>query len=254
MVDATLRIAPDRPRSNFELAGAPGGVAMGGSQIIVRGIVVVGIAVSTATVGGCTHWWGDDRRAYGSLKDNVVATPATKVATPSRRTTTGSIDARPAAAVVTARPVEAPIPPPLTATTTPAPPSPPATSPIETANIDRAKPTPEAVDSVQAANDRARLEARIISLQLLEEGVRLVSMGRVIEGRTRLFAAMEGANPEVLLALARSFDTFYLDKIATSDGSPDPVRALALYQRAVERGSIQAAEDLARLTASWPAR
>ena len=223
---------------------------MGGNQIIVRGIVVVGIAVSAATVGGCTHWWGDDRRAYGSLKDDAVPKSAPKVASPARRTTTGSIDARPATAVVAARPVDA-VKPPSTTASTPAPPPPPATSPIETANIDRAKPAPEAVDSVQAANDRARLEARIISLQLLEEGVRLVSMGRVIEGRTRLFAAMEGANPEVLLALARSFDTFYLDKIATSDGSPDPVRALALYQRAVERGSIQAAEDLARLTASW---
>ena len=226
---------------------------MGGNQIIVRGIVVVGIAVSAATVGGCTHWWGDDRRAYGSLKDDAVPKSAPKVASPARRTTTGSIDARPATALVAARPVDA-VKPPSTTASTPAPPPPPATSPIETANIDRAKPAPEAVDSVQAANDRARLEARIISLQLLEEGVRLVSMGRVIEGRTRLFAAMEGANPEVLLALARSFDMYYLEKLATSDGTPDAVRALALYQRAVERGSIQAAEDLARLAASWRAR
>lgn len=224
------------------------------SRVVSKGIAVAVIVGAAALVGGCTHWWEDSRRTYGSLKDDSVAKPAAKVATPVRRTTTGSIDPqKPTATIAVAKAVE----PPSTSAPTAAavlpvpapPPAPAASAPIETSSTDLSKPAPETVDSIQAANERARLEARIISRQLYEEGERLISMGRVIEGRTRLFAAMEGANPDVLLALARSFDAFYLSKLGSSDGAPDPVRAVALYQRAIERGSQQAAEDLARLKA-----
>lgn len=222
------------------------------SRVVSKGIAVAVIVSAAVLAGGCTHWWDDSRRSYGSLKDDPVTKPAAKVAMPARRTTTGSIDPRlPTVTAAVAKAVEPPLPlpPPTAAAASVPPPLPPASAPIETASTNTSKPAPETVDSIQAANDRARLEARIISRQLYEEGERLVSMGRVIEGRTRLFAAMEGANQEVLLALARSFDAFYLSKLSSSDGAPDAVRATALYQRAIERGSSQAGEDLARLKA-----
>lgn len=229
-------------------------------RAVSKRISVAVVVATAALAGGCTHWWENVEKHFGSLKDDSVSMPAAKVATPKavRRTTTGSIDPRtPTASIATAPPTESTVPAPSPAAaaaaaataTLPAPSLPPATAPIETASTDTSKPAPDTVDSIQAANARARIEARIISRQLYEEGERLISMGRVIEGRTRLFAAMEGANPEVLLALGRSFDAFYLSKLASSDGAPDAVRAVALYQRAIERGSTQAVEDLARLKA-----
>ncbi len=52
--------------------------------------------------------------------------------------------------------------------------------------------------------------------------------------------------PEVLLALARSYDTYYLSRLPTADAAPDMQRALVLYERAVERGAIEANADLER--------
>lgn len=71
--------------------------------------------------------------------------------------------------------------------------------------------------------------------------------GNVIEARKRFIAAMNGPIPDSLLALARSFDTFYLSKLPKSDGAPDMARALTLYERAAERGAPEAAADLERI-------
>lgn len=84
----------------------------------------------------------------------------------------------------------------------------------------------------------------------LEEGRTLFAAGQVIESRKRFMAALNGPIPEALLALARSFDTFYLSQLPRSDGAPDVTRATILYERAVERGSVEAQADLARLKAT----
>ena len=82
--------------------------------------------------------------------------------------------------------------------------------------------------------------------RLLLEGQRLFNQGRVLDARRRFIAAMNGPVPEVLLALARSYDTYYLSRLPAADAAPDMQRALVLYERAVERGAIEANADLER--------
>ncbi len=82
--------------------------------------------------------------------------------------------------------------------------------------------------------------------RLLLEGQRLFDQGRVLDARRRFIAAMNGPVPEVLLALARSYDTYYLSRLPIADAAPDMQRALVLYERAVERGAIEANADLER--------
>lgn len=82
--------------------------------------------------------------------------------------------------------------------------------------------------------------------RLLTEGRALFEEGRVVEARRRFIAAMNGPLPDVLLALARTYDTYYLSRLPRSDAAPDMQRALVLYERAVERGAVEANEDLKR--------
>jgi len=82
--------------------------------------------------------------------------------------------------------------------------------------------------------------------QMLSEGLILFEEGKVVQARRRFVAAMNGPVPEVLLALARSYDTYYLSRLPTADGAPDMQRALQLYERALERGASEAAPDLDR--------
>jgi hypothetical protein len=81
---------------------------------------------------------------------------------------------------------------------------------------------------------------------MLAEGLALFEQGKVVQARRRFVAAMNGPVPEVMLALARSYDTYYLSRLPTSDAAPDMQRALILYERALERGAGEAAPDLAR--------
>jgi hypothetical protein len=114
-----------------------------------------------------------------------------------------------------------------------------ATAPIVTASTaipaPRPAPTPTADDS------------RLISTELLAEGRRLFGLGMVLEARKRLSAAMDGAPPEVLLTLARTFDAHYLSALRQPDAYPEMDRALAFYRKAAERGSEEALEDIARI-------
>ena len=120
---------------------------------------------------------------------------------------------------------------------------------LATASVTEPEPAvaPAERPADRAKRTRSDNDARTVSLQLLAEGQRLFAIGKVMEARRRYFAAMDGPVPEVLLSLARSFDTHYLSRLQNPDGAPDMTRALALYERAAERGSAEANADLARI-------
>ena len=84
---------------------------------------------------------------------------------------------------------------------------------------------------------------------MLSEGQAFFDSGKVLQARRRFIAAMNGPNPEVLLALGRSYDTYYLSRLPASDAAPDMQRALVLYERALERGANTATADLERTRA-----
>ncbi|MDX2157051.1 MAG: hypothetical protein SFW09_11140 [Hyphomicrobiaceae bacterium] len=83
--------------------------------------------------------------------------------------------------------------------------------------------------------------------RLLAEGQALFETGKVVEARRRFVAAMNGPLPEVLLALGRSYDTYYLSRLPAADGAPDLRRALVLYERAADRGAVEANADAERV-------
>ena len=85
---------------------------------------------------------------------------------------------------------------------------------------------------------------------VIEQGRNFFLAGKVLEARKRFILALNGLSPDATLALARTFDTYYLSRLASSDGAPDMQRAVQLYQSAVERGSVAARIDLERTRAT----
>lgn len=214
----------------------------------------VAIAASAAGLlaAGCAH---HDARSYrrGSVKDDspahhrpVAATAAGRpVKIASEPGGSGMPAATPVATASIARAPAAdpkPAPPP---SVEPAVLSKQRDVPAPPAAALQSAPPPSAAAPAPAQPDR-----RLISRELVAEGQRLFSMGQVMEARKRYFAAMDGMIPEVLLALARSFDGHYISKVPHPDGVQDLVRARALYERAAEHGSKDAVADLARIKAA----
>ena len=189
-----------------------------------RRIRPMGLLVMTVAfgLGGCMHRDHDSMasRSYGSLKDHSqVSAPAKKA--PSSPRVHASNDGprvlpplKQQPAAVAAPAVSAPAP---AAPTAVVPATPPSTV-LDAATVER----------------------------LLIEGQRLFESGKVLEARRKFIAAMNGPVPEVLLALARTYDTYYLSRLPAADAAPAMHRALVLYERAVDRGAIEANADLER--------
>ncbi|MEZ5815876.1 MAG: hypothetical protein R3D44_02195 [Hyphomicrobiaceae bacterium] len=192
---------------------------------------------------------------YGSLKDDIVTGSTERVAkAPVRKTKVvreSRIEPRQKETVASAAPAPAP------AQAMKAPP-PEVKRAVEPKPAEAEKPTsPPAAKTPIVAPATAKKPAApepplppvdepAAVAEMLAEGLGLFEQGKVVQARRRFVAAMNGPVPEVLLALARSYDTYYLSRLPTSDGAPDMQRALVLYERALERGAKEAAPDLER--------
>lgn len=229
--------------------------------------------VTSLGLGGCMHQahWTERHTTHRSLKDhpptatkpvpaaaavapaNIAPASGPRVLPPLRQTTATpampqKLDATPekplapAEASATPPAVAPATAPPSTVTVAPRPSLPPSAAPIAPrppAAAPQVLPSPPE-PPLPTVLDAAGVE------RLLSEGQRLFNQGRVLDARRRFIAAMNGPVPEVLLALARSYDTYYLSRLPTADAAPDMQRALVLYERAVERGAIEANADLER--------
>ena len=217
------------------------------------GVIGMALAAATLVFGGCAriaeHWgiepWNIEQ--HGSIKDNpaperpasaVKSRRATNVAAPRGPVTTKpaepqiAIDSGPPAPVAAPGPSGQHGPRPI------APATPAAGGPA---------PGPTTAPGIAPSVEQPDLLA---TEKLLEEGRALFAVGQVVEARKRFISALNGPIPEALLALARSFDTFYLSQLPVTDGAPDMQRSQTLYERAVERGAPEATVDLQRIRAT----
>ena len=200
-------------------------------------LAVMLVAVYALGLGACRHV--EEAGHYGSIKDDHA---------------TGSVSKPAKVAAMVAPRASAPVKVAAPAVVAPAPmqaaakaPAPPAAMPAPTpASASPAMPTiaTPAVEQPLPPVDDAAGAARMLS-----EGQAFFDAGKVLQARRRFIAAMNGPNPEVLLALGRTYDTYYLSRLPASDAAPDMQRALVLYERALERGANTATADLERTRA-----
>lgn len=99
--------------------------------------------------------------------------------------------------------------------------------------------------AVPGVNGNASLTQRI-----MDQARQRIAAGDVVRAREWLLSAINGARPEVLHELGRTFDPNYLNRIAQPNAVPEPARARALYEEAARLGAKGASEDLAQLLKS----
>jgi hypothetical protein len=192
------------------------------------------VAVYALGLGACVRHAEEPGygRVYGSLKDDVVtgatSKPAKVAAVPAP--STRAVHAAAPAVVVAAPPAKPSQPPPQAAPVSASP----SIAPGSASAVEQ--PLPPVDDPTAAA-------------KMFSDGQALFDAGKVVQARRLFIAAMNGPLPDVMLALARSYDTYYLSRLPTSDAAPDMQRALVLYERALERGATNAAADLERTRA-----
>jgi TPR repeat protein len=196
------------------------------------------VAVYALGLGACvrheeTGYYG---RVYGSLKDDPVDTRA--VAKPAK--VAAAVSAPPARVTPAAAPAAVVAAPPAE----PAPPAPQASASVSISSS--VMPDSAAVAEPPLPPDD---EGRATAAKMLSDGEALFGAGKVVEARRLFTAAMNGPIPDAMLALARTYDTYHLTRLPSSDAAPDMQRALLLYERAMERGALNAAADLERTRA-----
>jgi hypothetical protein len=210
--------------------------------------------VCAMSLGACArHDHYPSAHRYGSLKDDPLVTGSVaprkakaprkrivKAAAPRRFETAPPVRKVAAAPLIekVERAPMAPAPETRRPSTPKAVVTKPATTPDTTASAAPTTPTTE--PPLPPVDEPAAVA------EMLKDGLALFEEGKVVQARRRFVAAMNGPVPEVLLALARSYDTYYLSRLPTSDAAPDMQRALVLYERALERGAAEAAPDLER--------
>jgi len=188
------------------------------------GLALVLVAACALGVGACRH---TEERAYGSIKDAPVASPAkarTKVAKAKRRADAETVRVMPA--------VMAPAPVAMTS--------------VQPTSAAIAVPAAPSNDAARADQPAAGVKDEATANRLLGEGQSLFEAGQVQEARRIFMTATAGPVPGVMLALGRSYDTYYLSRLPKSDAAPDMQRALVLYERAVDVGATDAMADLER--------
>ena len=231
------------------MAAVATGSALGALRCARASLLIAICAVPV--VGGCARHESDGgASSYGSIKDSSVsARPATKPArTIAKRAPVAAEIASGArkepASVPATSPREQVLEAPSTAGPVAAAPASPKPAPFATT------PGPAAAAPATPIVNGTTAAEREASGRLVAEGQQLFLDGKVVEARRRFIAALNGLSPEATLALARSFDTHYLYKLAKSDGAPDMQRAMQLYQSAVQRNAKDAQEDLDRVRAT----
>lgn len=243
---------------------------MNGRNLLV--LACSGLAL-TAVVG-CAH---DAPRA--SIKDTVAAEPSSPPArsrvrsymkraepgaAPARASVTAEEPAVPAprtAAVELAPATRAipppevapkaapdPLPPPRVVNPEPKASEPPASPRIVNPPAKAAEPPIREAAAGTAAGPGTGLPAingsGSLTSRIMEQARQRIAAGDVIRAREWLLSALNGARPEVLHELARTFDPNFLGRITQPNAVAEPVRARALYEEAIRLGAKGATDDL----------
>ena len=195
------------------------------------------IAVVLVATGGCARDGAFEQR--GSIKD----TPATM---PAPYTRTAKPMAKPGAPQLVQQPSPQPV------ERREAAPAQPATLSSQTTSAPQLASPPSQGRPAPLA--QAVRRTPVSGAQLLEEGRMLFRTGEVLAARERYVAALNAPLPDVLLELARTYDSNYLDRLPKTDADADAGRARALYEQASTLGSKAAELDLARLQGGTPSR
>jgi len=138
-----------------------------------------------------------------------------------------------------------PAPPPPAVATLP----PPEPAPVVVEPLPEIPPTPapEPAPQVEVQSEASALSAQEIA-EFIERGDQLMTTGDVSAARVFYERAAEQGSAKAAMSLAKTYDPFFLGRLATRGVRSDTARALQWYGKAAAGGEPQAEIQITRLT------
>jgi TPR repeat protein len=88
--------------------------------------------------------------------------------------------------------------------------------------------------------ETAKVETDFLTQMLIRDGNKLMRDGDILGARRLYEQAAANDNPEAALAMGRSFDPSYFEKLPVKTGKPDPATAFQWYKKALDGGLVTA--------------
>ena len=89
-------------------------------------------------------------------------------------------------------------------------------------------------------DDTPQIETDFLTQMLIRDGNRLMRDGDIASARRLYEQAAANGNAEAALAMGRSYDPSYFEKLPVKTGKPDPATAFEWYKKALEGGLVTA--------------
>jgi hypothetical protein len=89
-------------------------------------------------------------------------------------------------------------------------------------------------------DETPQIETDFLTQMLIRDGNRLMRDGDIASARRLYEQAAANGNPEAALAMGRSYDPSYFEKLPVKTGKPDPATAFEWYKKALEGGLVTA--------------
>jgi hypothetical protein len=93
---------------------------------------------------------------------------------------------------------------------------------------------------VASLGESGQVETDFLTQMLIRDGNKLMRDGDIIAARRLYEQAAANGNPEAALAMGRSYDPSYFEKLPVKTGKPDPATAFEWYKRALDGGLVTA--------------
>ena len=98
----------------------------------------------------------------------------------------------------------------------------------------------QATQLVEVAETTAEIDTDPLTQLLIRDGNKLMREGDILGARRLYEQAAANGNPEAALAMGRSYDPSYFEKLPVQTGKPDPATALQWYKQALSGGLVTA--------------
>jgi hypothetical protein len=120
----------------------------------------------------------------------------------------------------------------------------PSTPTVNTlAEADATAPSASAEKAAQVATlseSGQQIETDFLTQMLIRDGNKLMRDGDILSARRLYEQAAGTGNPEAALAMGRSYDPSYFEKLPVKTGKPDPATAFEWYKKALDGGLVTA--------------
>lgn len=98
----------------------------------------------------------------------------------------------------------------------------------------------QAAQLAEVSEETPEIQTDFLTQMLIQDGNKLMRGGDILNARRLYEQAAANGNPEAALAMGRSYDPSYFEKLPVKTGKPDPATAFQWYKKALDGGLVTA--------------